>query len=340
MKKQANIALIILVLLWNASTALADINEGLAGYWPFNGNAYDESGNGNHASVNQPTLTEDRFSSPNSAYDFDGDDRMVVLSSDSLNPTNQLTIAFWIKVNSTTDDWSPIIFKGYPDYSSEPGNKYCSNRDYAIWLHKNLFFRLESNDDCGAASRAYNHALDSNVIQSEKWIFYTAVIDRGNHFMKVYINGMLDTQTGDSFSSFYNSSYDLEFGGWGGRVTASPFNGVLDDIRIYTSALSDSEIVQLFGGEVPPPPGQCTKAEIDAAYEQGRQACIANPSSCGIDSADGAHAIFEPSTGELHIPFVDVPGAFGTQTFDVYLMQKPLTFTFDLDMDRIRFSSE
>jgi hypothetical protein len=112
MKKQTNIALIILVSLWNASTANADINEGLAGYWPFNGNAYDESGNGNHASVNQPTLTEDRFSNPNSAYDFDGDDRMVVLSSKSLNPTNQLTIAFWIKVNSITNDYSPIIHKG------------------------------------------------------------------------------------------------------------------------------------------------------------------------------------------------------------------------------------
>ncbi|TGO03441.1 hypothetical protein PN36_06335 [Candidatus Thiomargarita nelsonii] len=97
--------------------------------------------------------------------------------------------------------------------------------------------------------------------------------------------------------------------------------------------------MELFGGEVPPPPGQCTQAEIDAAYEKGRQACIADPSSCNINSSD--NATFESSTGELHIPFVDVPGAFGTtQTFDVYLMQKPLTFTFDLDMDRIRFSSD
>jgi len=332
MKKQANIALIILISLWNASTALADINDGLAGYWPFNGNAYDESGNGNHASVNQPTLTEDRFSNPNSAYDFDGDDRMVVLSSDSLNPVDQLTIAFWIKVNSTTNEWSPIIHKG--------GSKQVSgaaNREYTVWLNEQPYFLLTS-----AGDGSEQHVLYSDAVRLGEWIFYTAVIDRRNHFMKVYINGVLDVQMSDSYSSFNNNDYDLEFGGRGeGLSVMSPFNGVLDDIRIYTRALSESEIVELFGGEVPPPPGQCTKAEIDAAYEQGRQACIANPSSCGIDSADGAHAIFEPSTGELHIPFVEVPGAFGTtQTFDVYLMQKPLTFTFDLDMDRIRFSSE
>jgi len=331
MKKQTNIALIILVLLWNASTALADINDGLAGYWPFNGNAYDESGNGNHASVNQPTLTEDRFGNPNSAYDFDGDDRMVVLSSNSLNPTNQLTIAFWIKVNSTTNRWSPIIHKG------EKGGSCCQNREYSVWLNEQLYLSPRSAGDGSG-----EHILNGNAVQLGEWIFFTAVIDRRNHFMKVYINGVLDAQMSDSYSSFNNNDYDLEFGGTGEESSHhSPFNGVLDDIRIYTRALSESEIVELFGGEVPPPPGQCSKAEIDAAYEKGRQACIANPSSCGIDSADGAHATFEPSTGELHVPFVDVPGAFGTtQTFDIYLMQKPLTFTFDLDMDRIRFSSE
>jgi hypothetical protein len=331
MKKLANIALIIFLSLWNASTALADINDGLAGYWSFNGNAHDESGNGNHASVNQPTLTEDRFGNPNSAYYFDGDDRMIVLSSESLNPTDQLSIAFWIKVNSTTNEWSPIIHKG------QKGGSCCRNREYSVWLNEQQNFHLGS-----AGDGSDQHVLNSNAVQLGEWIFYTAVVDRRNHFMKVYINGVLDVQMSDSYSSFNNNNYDLEFGGVGeGHSNYSPFNGVLDDIRIYTRALSESEIVELFGGEVPPPPGQCTQAEIDAAYEQGRQACIADPSSCNIETSDSTHATFEPSTGELHIPFIDVPGAFDTtQTFDVYLMQKPLTFTFDLDMDRITFSSD
>ncbi len=36
------------------------LKQGLAAYYPFNGNAKDESGNGNDGDVNSATLTEDR----------------------------------------------------------------------------------------------------------------------------------------------------------------------------------------------------------------------------------------------------------------------------------------
>ena len=42
--------------------------EGLVGWWPFNGNANDESGNGNDGVVNGATLIEDRDGNPNAAY--------------------------------------------------------------------------------------------------------------------------------------------------------------------------------------------------------------------------------------------------------------------------------
>jgi hypothetical protein len=48
--------------------------NGLVGYWPFNGNANDISGNGNNGTVNGATLTTDRFGNTNSAYSFDGND--------------------------------------------------------------------------------------------------------------------------------------------------------------------------------------------------------------------------------------------------------------------------
>ena len=39
--------------------------DGLVGYWPFNGNANDESGNGNDGTVNGVVLSEDRNGSNN-----------------------------------------------------------------------------------------------------------------------------------------------------------------------------------------------------------------------------------------------------------------------------------
>ena len=46
--------------------------NGLAGYWPFTGNANDVSGNGNNGTNNGATLTTDRFGNANSAYSFNG----------------------------------------------------------------------------------------------------------------------------------------------------------------------------------------------------------------------------------------------------------------------------
>ena len=51
--------------------------NGLVGWWPFNGNANDESGNGNNGTVNGATLTADRFGVANKAYGFDGVDDFI-----------------------------------------------------------------------------------------------------------------------------------------------------------------------------------------------------------------------------------------------------------------------
>jgi len=53
--------------------------NGLVGWWPFNGNANDESGNGNNGIVNGATLASDRFGNANMAYSFDGINDLILL---------------------------------------------------------------------------------------------------------------------------------------------------------------------------------------------------------------------------------------------------------------------
>ena len=48
-------------------------SSGLVGWWPFNGNANDESVNGNSGTVNDANLTTDRFENVNKAYSFNSD---------------------------------------------------------------------------------------------------------------------------------------------------------------------------------------------------------------------------------------------------------------------------
>src|SRR5665647_1198410 len=62
---------IILFFIWLSLSASA-LSQNLVAYYPFNGNANDESITGNNATVNGATLAADRNGSINKAYDFNG----------------------------------------------------------------------------------------------------------------------------------------------------------------------------------------------------------------------------------------------------------------------------
>jgi hypothetical protein len=71
MKKIFLLLFLILNILFcniaNAQVPSYVPSNGLVGWWPFNGNANDESSNANHGAVNGATLTTDRFGNPSSA---------------------------------------------------------------------------------------------------------------------------------------------------------------------------------------------------------------------------------------------------------------------------------
>ena len=70
----------------SASIIPESLKEGLVAYYPFNGNAKDESGNGHNGKVNGATLTIDRHGDSNKAYSFDGmDDEILVDHKPELN---------------------------------------------------------------------------------------------------------------------------------------------------------------------------------------------------------------------------------------------------------------
>ena len=76
--------------------------DGLFGWWPFNGNANDESGNGNNGTVNGATLTVDRNGKSNSAYSFDGIDDFIKCSYSGPSGNSDVTVTFWTKkINNT-----------------------------------------------------------------------------------------------------------------------------------------------------------------------------------------------------------------------------------------------
>ena len=88
-------------LLLFSVTVSADTTTGLVAYYPFNGNANDESGNGNNGTINGAALAADKFGRINKACSFDGADDYVNIGGSvpsTLQIQNEITLEAWIYV--------------------------------------------------------------------------------------------------------------------------------------------------------------------------------------------------------------------------------------------------
>ncbi len=229
------IFLTIAACVFFSSTAIADLNDGLMAYYPFNGDASDKSGNENHGTAYGVAYIS---GVAGQAVIFDGiDDYIEVKSDKSLNPEDQLSIAFWVRADSSPKLWYSLIHKeGYHINN-------LSNPEYSVSLTTHGGLRLASAGDGYAAKQSY----DTGTLPVGDWIFYVSVIDRKNHYARVYLNNILYKEVDDPYSSFNNNNEDLKIG-WSQVAGGSsqPFRGSLDELRLYNRVLSKSEIGELY----------------------------------------------------------------------------------------------
>ena len=203
--------------------------EGLVGYWPFNGNANDESGNGKHGTVNGATLTKDRNGVANSAYNFDGDDYIITLS-DTSSYSNGITMSAWIDVSANNKNWAQFFVS--KDWDQINGH-------FALGWYNNSIFGDVNNTTSGGIFTPQLIPFGSYIN-----IVYTYDINR----QKIYINGNLKNT--NNYNSIVNKLISpIYFGRHENTGVTSYFNfGKIDDIAIYNRALSEQEVKQLYAG--------------------------------------------------------------------------------------------
>ena len=206
-------------------------SNGLIGYWPFNGNANDESGNGNNGSVNNAALlTTDRYGNSNNAYYFDGTDNsdIDVPSSNNLNITNDITISFWIFSNSNS------------------GEKHIIDRDLCGFNNDWRILQLNNSVHWSSGVSGSDQFVSVSLIANQ-WNFIVA--KREGNLFTLTINDSFSSPSQMTLnnSSFGNNSSPIFFGD---AVCNSPsqnnFLGKLDDVGIWNRALSQQEITDLF----------------------------------------------------------------------------------------------
>ncbi len=205
--------------------------DGLVAYYPFNGNANDESGNGNNGTVNGATLTADRHGNANKAYSFDGiDDLIRVENSNSLqNFGNYSTISAWVFANNYSVTVSEII----PILAKSASNN--SPNQFRLGYDKGVNQLYSSFNGAGYGASCPTILLNS---------WYHIVFVRNGNQSCFFINGVKYIISGTGNSTF-DSSQPLIIG-QDIEGLNEILNGKVDDIRIYNNALTDSEVQTLF----------------------------------------------------------------------------------------------
>ena len=218
---------LLLTISFIVPSAWASLTDGLVAYYPFNGNANDESGNGNHGTVYGATLTEDRFGNPDSAYNFDGvDDYIDIPYSDTMEPSI-FTISLWFKMTTTKSKLALI----------NESDGVC-HHGYGLYVTNNkIHFETDPSSGCGDGTIIYSNDSVNDGI----WHHIVAIYD-ADSYLKLYIDNVLqdDIKKGFAYSKTHVS---IRVGMY--RGDGRFFPGPIDDIRIYNRVLSESEIQQL-----------------------------------------------------------------------------------------------
>lgn len=202
-------------------------DEDLAIYLPFiegyGSVVHDVSSSGNHGTINGATWTVGRYGH---ALSFDGDDYVEVSDSESLNfGTESFTLITWL-YPTKQDAGQNIIYKG--------GRTDVAG--YRLTIEPSNVFACRVSDGTNFLMVTSNSEVSYNT-----WNFVAFVWDANAQTVKLYINGVLDAQQSGTVGNITNT-LDLHIGGYGTWF----YEGIIDEVRIYSRALSPEEIKALY----------------------------------------------------------------------------------------------
>lgn len=224
--------------------------QDLLAYYPFNGNANDESGNGNNGVINGAVGSPDRFGNGDKAFSFNGTTSTILTGANNiLDHHQQGSVALWF---SSSD-----VSKGQLlSYSTDQTNGSL----YSIGVRSGTILVSFKYTGLKVPSHRGLTQLSPNV-----W-YHLVVVADGTSPLKLYLNGNLEEATFDPDLTSANGSewfadmlsatsynHFICFGALrrsGGNEDL--FQGKIDEVGVYARALNASEVQTLYAQSVPP----------------------------------------------------------------------------------------
>jgi hypothetical protein len=231
------------ILLTLSATTIAQIpsyvpSNGLVGWWPFNGNANDESGNGNNGQIvnlsNAISYSSDRFNNSLNAIKFNSQS----VSPDMAPYINTIGTNNLVLIDYSINIWSKI------EMNSQVAELVNRGPD-----DNSFFSRFQGLNGIafGNLPSYLNHTMP---IDTTQWHMYTFSRGSNGEGYLYYDGNLLFSQP---ISSIPNNGNNFAFGkmpSGGTNGSYYPFQGKLDDIGIWNRALTACEIKDLYNSQL------------------------------------------------------------------------------------------
>ena len=231
--------------------------EGLVAYYPFNGNANDESGNGYHGAVNGAKSTTDFKGETNSAYSFDGDDDYITTSTILSNVKENFTFSVWVKPQTTENlNWTEGSIGGSSSQYKQPVIHPTHGQSYG-----------EESNSAGAGLYVGSNGLIV-VEHSHDYVRNALIIETNlsswNHITIVYKSNEPELYLNGSFVKSFDPGNRTVYASLGDDTTeranysksgfgsgfypqlVQNFSGNIDEIIVWNRALSQNEIGRMY----------------------------------------------------------------------------------------------
>ena len=215
---------------------ITNLWDGLVAHYPFNGNANNVKGNYN-GTVNGATPTKGRDNVSNTAYLFGGtlatgiqnvsENDYINFGTGMLSGDGEFSIMMWI--NTTSSATSHILQqRDITGYNGEYIVELKNNGKIRFWTYNNGYKWIVTS---------------SSAVNDGSW-HHLALVQKNNGG-QMYLDGSLE-QTDNSSGKVYLDSTLKTYMGGDLRDYNRYYSGKVDDLRIYSRALSASEIQTLY----------------------------------------------------------------------------------------------
>ncbi|MEU1191262.1 LamG domain-containing protein [Streptomyces sp. NPDC005859] len=219
---------------YNGSTVTPTASYGAA--WPLDEGAgtisADATNHANTATLKAGASWTTGKVGPNAVSLTGGSTSYVDIPTTAIDTSASYSVATWVKLNSLT---------GNQTFASIDGN---SISPFYLQLSGGTFaFTVRSADSTGSTYKQ----VTGGTPATGTWYQVTGVYDSGAGAIKLYVNGVLQGTT--PFSSAWKATGHTAIGRakWnGGNVDFT--NGAIDDVRMYSKALTGQEAVALATG--------------------------------------------------------------------------------------------